>query len=69
MAGIKEMSYISIELNLASIIFGIIYLFTSYSVLWDIAGIIFLITLFENLLLVFLTSNKLNKQNNQSSNQ
>jgi len=31
--------------------------------MWDIAGIIYLITLFNNILLVFLSSIKLNKQN------
>ncbi len=62
MKRIKEISYALIFFNLVSIIFGIIYLLTPYTVMWDIAGIIYLIALFGNLLLVFLNSIKLNKQ-------
>jgi len=64
---VKNVSYAAILLNLISILFGIIYL-TSASlgiiyifVLWDIFGIIIIVTLFCNLLLTYLNTIRLNK--------
>ncbi|TKJ20046.1 MAG: hypothetical protein CEE42_15100 [Promethearchaeota archaeon Loki_b31] len=61
---IKNVSYLSVVLNLASIILGIIYLVKPlYSFLWDVFGIILLISLFVNLLLVYLNLDKINNAN------
>ena len=62
---IKNVSYVSIVLNLASIILGFVYIITIsfYNIFWDILGIIYLISLFSNFLLVFLDSIRLNKKN------
>jgi predicted esterase len=59
---IKNVSYVSIILNLASIIFGIFYLaIPIYTFIWDIFGVIILLALFGNVLLIWLNSIKLNK--------
>jgi len=59
---IKNVSSAAILLNLASIVLGIIYLAIQiYSIMWDIFGVILFITLFGNLLLVYLNTIKLNK--------
>jgi acetyl esterase/lipase len=59
---VKNVSYASLILNITSIIFGIIYLaIETYNIAWDIFGIILLITLFGNILLVYLNTVKLNK--------
>jgi hypothetical protein len=59
---IKNVSYASLILNLTSIILGIIYLaIPIYSILWDVFGVILMINLFNNFLLVYLTSICLNK--------
>ena len=59
---IKNVSYVSLILNLACIILGIIYLaIPIYSILWDIFGIILLVTLFMNYILVYINARKLNK--------
>ena len=60
---IKRVSYTSFILNLVSVILAIVYLITisEYNIFWDIFGIILLITLFVNILLIFLNSIRLNK--------
>lgn len=59
---IKIVSYASIVLNLACVILGIIYLtIPIYSILWDIFGVVLLIAFFENILLIYLNSMRLNK--------
>jgi len=59
---IKRVSSALIFLNLACIIFGIFYLIIPiYNLFWDIFGIILFITLFGNILLVYLNTIKLNK--------
>ncbi|NHI93045.1 MAG: alpha/beta hydrolase [Candidatus Lokiarchaeota archaeon] len=59
---IKNVGYTSFCLNLICIIFGIIYKsIPIYTFFWDIFGIIYLISLFDNLLLIYLNSIKLNK--------
>jgi len=62
---VRAVSYAAIILNLASIVLGLVYLamMTSYTVLWDIFGVIYLLTLFCNVLLVFLDSIRLNRLN------
>lgn len=62
---IKNSSYFSLILNVLSIILGAVYLstITSYSIWWDIGGIVYLITLFGNFLLVYLDSIRLNRTN------
>ncbi len=61
---IKNVSYLSVVLNLASIILGIIYLVKPLnSFLLDVFGIILLIGLFVNLLLVYLNLDKINNAN------
>jgi acetyl esterase/lipase len=58
---IKIASYSSITLNSVCIILGIFYLlFPSYSLLWDVFGILILMTFFGNLTLIFINSNKEN---------
>ncbi|MFX0105338.1 MAG: alpha/beta hydrolase, partial [Candidatus Hodarchaeota archaeon] len=55
-------NYYSIILNSISIVLGIVYILTpSYSTIWDVFGTILLITLFNNLFLIFLNSNKKNE--------
>ncbi|MHA1132377.1 MAG: carboxylesterase family protein [Candidatus Helarchaeota archaeon] len=60
---VKNVSYSAIILNLASIILGLIYLITisNYTIIWDVFGIIYLITLFTNFVLVYIDSRQLNK--------
>lgn len=54
-------SYITISLNLFSIISGIIYILQPlYSIIWNILGAIMLITLFENLIFIYLNLYKKN---------
>ncbi|MFX0021955.1 MAG: hypothetical protein ACFE9S_06485 [Candidatus Hermodarchaeota archaeon] len=58
---IKIASYSSITLNSVCLILGIFYLlFPFYSIMWDIYGIILLMTFFGNLTLIFVNSNKEN---------
>ena len=58
---IKNTSYLTFALNLTSIVLGIIYLVIPiYNIVWDILGVILIITLFTNLLLMFLNGCKLN---------
>ncbi len=60
---IKSVSYSLFFLNLFCIISGILYLATSeYLPLWDIFGIVLTITLFENLLLIYLNLVNVNKK-------
>ena len=59
---IKRVSYTAVILNVTSIILGILYLLIPvYTILWDITGAFILISLFTNLLLIYINSNKLNK--------
>jgi acetyl esterase/lipase len=60
---IKNVSYFSLFLNLASLILGILYIaIPIYVIIWDIFGAILLITLFNNFLLVYINDQKLNKK-------
>ncbi len=60
---IKIVSYSLLLLNLFCVVSGILYLaIPKYLLLWDIFGIILTITLFENLLLVYLNLLKVNKR-------
>ncbi|MHA1439548.1 MAG: alpha/beta hydrolase [Promethearchaeota archaeon] len=59
---IKNVSYSLLALNLLCIAFGIIYLLIPISnIVYDVFGVILLITLFGNLLLIYLNSLKLNR--------
>lgn len=59
---IRNVSYSSIILNSVSIILSIFYLVIPiYSIIWDIFGVILSLTLFNDLLLVYITSHKINK--------
>ncbi|MFX1304053.1 MAG: hypothetical protein ACFFBV_08955 [Promethearchaeota archaeon] len=61
---LKIASYSSIILNSICIVLGIIYISNpSYSILWDVFGIILLTTLFGNLTLIFINSSKNNEKN------
>ncbi len=58
---IKFACYSSVTLNSICAILGIFYLvFPSYSILWDVFGILLLMTFFGNLTLIFINSNKEN---------
>ncbi|MHA2087415.1 MAG: hypothetical protein ACW972_04005, partial [Promethearchaeota archaeon] len=58
---ITIISYITITLNLFCITFGILFIINPLvSVLWDIFGAILVITIFENLLFIYLTLHKKN---------
>ena len=62
---IKNVSSALIILNLACIVLGLLYfIIPIYTLIWDIFGIILFITLFGNLLLVYLNMLKLNKTTN-----
>jgi len=59
---VRNVSHASLALNAASIIFGILYLsIPIYTVVWNIFGVILLISLFCNVLLVYLNDRELNK--------
>ena len=59
---IKNVSYTTLILNIACVIFGFMYLIIPiYNFMWDIFGIILFIALFGNFLLVYLNSVQLNK--------
>ncbi|MHA1729055.1 MAG: alpha/beta hydrolase [Promethearchaeota archaeon] len=59
---VKDSNYLSLILNLTSILLGIIYLiFPVYNVSWDLLGIIYLITLFINFCNIYYTGNSINK--------
>lgn len=59
---IKKVSLTLIILNLACVIFGILYLVIPiYTLIWEIFGIILFITLFGNILLMYLNTIRLNK--------
>jgi len=61
---IKNISYTTIILNSVSLILGIIYiLIQNYNIFWDIFGVILLVTIFTNIILVYLNGKKLNKRN------
>ncbi|UCC18534.1 MAG: alpha/beta hydrolase [Promethearchaeota archaeon] len=61
---IKIACYSSVIMNSICGLLGIFYLFSSsYSILWDFLGIILLITIFSNLVLVFINSRKRNGHN------
>ena len=61
---IKFASYSSVILNSICIVLGIAYISNpNYSILWDVFGVILLISIFENLLLIFIYSNKNNEKN------
>jgi len=65
---VKNITKASIILNLASIIMGIMYLTNPvYSILWDVFGVILIITLIGNLVLVFVTTNHLNKTSKEGN--
>ena len=58
---IKIACYFSVILNSFCVILGILYLSApSYLILWDIFGIILLITIFGDLVLILINSNKKN---------
>ena len=48
-------------MNLFSIIFGIAYLYPAYTPVWDLFGVILLITFFGDLLFVYLLDGILDK--------
>ena len=55
----KITNYSSVILNSCCIVLGIIYIsFPIYSILWDVFGVILLITLFNNLTVIFINSIK-----------
>jgi len=59
---IENVSKSLIILNLTSIVLGIIYLAIEvYNIVWDIFGVILLITLFGNILLVYLNTTQINR--------
>lgn len=60
---IRAISYAVILLNLVSFVLGIVYLtsMSYYTVIWDIFGVLYLITLFGNFLLVYVDSIRVNK--------
>jgi len=59
---IKSVGYASITLNLITIILSLYYIaIPIYSIIWDVFGVILSITLFQDILLVYLTSHKINK--------
>ena len=59
---IKNVSYSLLLLNLFCFVSGILYIaIPEYLLLWDVFGVILTITLFENLLLVYLNLLKVNK--------
>jgi len=61
---IKNTSFINITLNFICAVLGLIYLlFPIYNVVWDVFGVILLVTLFSNLFLMYLMGFKLNKNN------
>ncbi len=60
---IKNVSYSLLLLNVFCIVSGILYIaIPKYLLLWDVFGVILTITLFENLLLVYLNLLKVNKK-------
>ncbi|UCD02463.1 MAG: alpha/beta hydrolase [Promethearchaeota archaeon] len=60
---VKIASYSSVILNSICIVLGITYISNpTYSILWDIFGTILLMTLFENLVLIFINSIKNNEK-------
>jgi len=61
----KITNYSSIILNSFCIVLGIIYIsFPFYFILWDIFGVILLVTLFNSLTMIFVNSIKAIKENN-----
>ena len=59
---VKNVSCTILVLNLISIVFGIVYLaYESYNIIYDILGVIILITFFVNVYLVYFNTQKLNK--------
>jgi len=59
---IKNVGYTSIILNSVTIILSIFYIaIPIYSIIWDALGVILSITIFQDFLLVYLTSHKINK--------
>lgn len=65
---IKNVSMASAILNLASIGLGIMYLVNPiYSLLWDIFGVILIVTLIGNLILVYVSTSKLNKTSKEGN--
>ncbi len=59
---LKRISTSAIVLNIACGLFGILYIIIPiYTILWDIFGVILLVTLFEDIFLAYLTSVKVNK--------
>ncbi len=62
---VKNVSYTTLVLNLISFIFGVVYLaFETYNIIYDILGMIILISLFSNVFLVYFNTLKLNKTTN-----
>lgn len=60
---INNVSYSLLLLNVFCIVSGILYIaIPKYLLLWDIFGVILTITLFENLLLIYLNLLKVNKK-------
>ena len=60
---IKNVSYSLLLLNIFCFVSGLFYIaIPEYLLLWDIFGIILTVTLFENLLLVYLNLLKVNKR-------
>jgi len=61
---IKVASYSLVILNSICIVLGITYISNpTYSILWDIFGVLLLLTLFGNLILIFINSSKNHKKN------
>ncbi|MHA1147898.1 MAG: hypothetical protein ACTSR8_06600 [Promethearchaeota archaeon] len=60
----KNSSLIALPLNLASIVFGILFIaIGDYNIFWDLFGVILLATIFNNLLLMHLAGSKINNVN------
>ncbi|NVM16100.1 MAG: hypothetical protein HWN80_00185 [Candidatus Lokiarchaeota archaeon] len=60
---IKNVSYSLLLLNMFCLVSGILYIaIPEYLLLWDVFGVILTITLFDNLLLVYLNLLKVNKR-------
>ena len=64
----KISSYTSIGFNSLSLIFGILYYtLPTYTLLWNIFGIIIILTITLNLFLVFYSGEKINKQSREGN--
>ena len=64
----KRVSFSLIILNIISIIFGVFYITVGgYNILWDILGVILIITLLGNYVLVYLNSLRVNRSESKGN--